>query len=104
MRHKINGREPTLNDLRSGFSPYLPHLQVSLSRAEKVVGTSNKHGDIAALFKVVGEILILSGDYGASVPAFSKAIDYLKYVKNVDTSELTLQCQQLLAIAQNNIA
>ena len=103
MKHKVNGKEPTLHDLRSRFSPYLSHLQVSLSRAEKVVGTSNKHGDVAALFKVVGEVLILSGDYRASIPAFSKAIDYLKYVKNVDTSELTLQCQQLLAIAQNNI-
>ena len=104
MKQKVNGKEPTLHDLRNGFSSYLPHLQISLSRAEKVVGGTTKHGDVAALFKTVGEILILSGDYKASIPAFSKAIDYLKYVENIDTSDLSLQCQQLLAIAQNNAA
>ena len=103
MKQEVNGRDPNLDDLRDRFEPYLPQLQKSLSRAEENVKGTSKHGDAAALFKVVGEIFILSGDYRSSAMAFSKALDYLKSVENIDTSELTLQCKQLLEIAQNNV-
>ena len=103
MKQPVNGKDPTLQDLRSVFLPYLPHMKTSLMRAEEMVTSTRKHGDVAALFKVVGEVLILSGEYSASVMTFSKALDHLKFVKNFDTSELTNQCQQLLAIAQSNI-
>lgn len=94
----VNGRSPTLPELHAAYSQYVPTLEKAILRSEPLT-TTNKKGDVAALYKTIGEVLLLAGHNDMAIPVLTKAINIFKGVTQIDCSGLIEGCNQLLMLA-----
>ena len=95
---------------------YVPTLEKAILRSEPLT-TTNKKGDVAVLYKTIGEVLLLAGllyvlllqgaftwsplagHNDMAIPVLTKAINIFKGVTQIDCSGLIEGCNQLLMLA-----
>ena len=94
-----SGRPPTLPDLHKAYSQYVDILDNAVKRTQEFL-KGPKAGDVAALYKTIGEIFLLAGHNEKAIPILSLAITIFQGVTQIDCSGLIDGCNQLLMLAQ----
>ena len=91
---------------------YVPVLEKAVERCQPLIKTA-KNGDVAALFKTIGEVLLLAGVLGGhlgsnmlyaghvelAISILSQAVMIFKEVTQIDCTGLIEGCNQLITIA-----
>lgn len=93
-----SGKAPSLPDLHAAYGQYVPTLEAVVKRCEPFM-SGPKMGDVGALFKSIGEMMLLAGKNEEAIPILSKAISLFQEVTQIDCTGLIEGCNQLLALA-----
>eukprot|EP00656_Telonema_subtile_P006235 TRINITY_DN12862_c0_g1_i3.p1 TRINITY_DN12862_c0_g1~~TRINITY_DN12862_c0_g1_i3.p1 ORF type:complete len:440 (-),score=94.38 TRINITY_DN12862_c0_g1_i3:133-1452(-) len=94
----IDGKSMSLPELNVVFSQYVPVLEKAVERCQPLIKTA-KNGDVAALFKTIGEVLLLAGHVELAISILSQAVMIFKEVTQIDCTGLIEGCNQLITIA-----
>jgi len=97
-RPPTDGQALSLVQLHAKFAQYVDVLEKAIIRSEVFLETE-KNGDVAALYKTIGEVLLLAGHNESAISVLSKAIGIFRKVTKMDCSGLIDGCNQLVTIA-----
>jgi len=90
--------EPSLALLHAAYKPYVPAIETVIIRGQPFLQTPGKRGDVGALFKAAGEVLLLAAEGAKAEPIIKEALELFKEVKatGFNSSTLITACEQML--------